>query len=55
MTDQPDRQEQTLYERVSKIIEAARGQVSRTVNVAMVHTYWLIGREIVEGEQTGQE
>ena len=44
-----------LYERVIQIIEAARGEVARTVNTAMVNAYWLIGREIVEVEQEGQE
>ncbi len=47
--------EQALYERVAQIVEAARAHVSRTVNTAMVHVYWLIGREIVEVEQEGRE
>ncbi len=49
----PDQDE--LYERIAGIIEAARGQVARTVNTAMVHAYWFIGREIVEVEQQGQD
>ncbi len=44
-----------LYERVAGIIEAARGHVARTVNTAMAQAYWLIGREIVEIEQRGQD
>ena len=44
-----------LYERVSQIIEAARAHVARSVNTAMVHAYWYIGREIVEVEQQGQD
>ena len=44
-----------LYQRVAEIIEAARTTVARTVNTAMVHAYWLVGREIVEEEQKGAE
>ena len=44
-----------LYERVAAILEDARSRVARTVNTAMVHAYWLIGREIVEVEQQGRE
>ncbi len=54
MNDLTDRNEEALYERVAQIIEAARVQVSRTVNTAMVHANWLIGREIVEVEQAGE-
>jgi predicted nuclease of restriction endonuclease-like (RecB) superfamily len=46
--------EQQLFERVVRIVEQSRAHVSRTVNTAMVHAYWLIGREIVEVEQQGQ-
>jgi len=55
MTDLAGRPEDALYERVAQIIEAARTHVSRTVNTAMVHAYWLIGREIIEVEQEGEE
>jgi predicted nuclease of restriction endonuclease-like (RecB) superfamily len=44
-----------LYESVAQILELARGQVARTVNTAMVQAYWLIGREIVEVEQAGEQ
>lgn len=44
-----------LYERVAQILEQARRQVVRTVNAAMVQSYWLIGREIVEVEQAGEQ
>jgi predicted nuclease of restriction endonuclease-like (RecB) superfamily len=43
-----------LFSRVVEIIEAARGQVARSVNSAMVHAYWRVGREIVEVEQQGE-
>ncbi len=55
MTELTDYHEEALYERVAQIIEAAQAHVSRTVNTAMVHAYWLIGREIVEVEQQGSE
>lgn len=49
------RPESDLFERIAVIIEAARGHVARTVNTAMVHTYWHVGREIVEVDQHGAE
>ncbi|NOY94576.1 MAG: DUF1016 domain-containing protein [Deltaproteobacteria bacterium] len=55
MADLTAPQEETLYARVAQIIEAARAHVSRTVDTAMVHAYWLIGREVVEVEQQGKE
>ena len=55
MPDITNHDEDTIYERVTQIVEAARAQVSRTINSAMVHAYWLIGREIVEVEQAGEE
>ncbi|WP_437898223.1 PDDEXK nuclease domain-containing protein [Sorangium sp. So ce124] len=45
--------EAQLYERIAGILDAARSRVARTINSAMVHAYWLIGREIVEIEQRG--
>jgi predicted nuclease of restriction endonuclease-like (RecB) superfamily len=47
--------EEHLYDRVAAILEEARSHVARSVNTAMVHAYWLIGHEIVEVEQRGQE
>ena len=44
-----------LLERVVTILEEARTNVVRTVNSQMVIAYWLIGREIVEEEQQGQD
>ncbi len=46
--------EASLYERVAEILEQARAGVARSINTAMVQTYWLIGREIVEVEQAGE-
>jgi hypothetical protein len=47
--------EDRLFERVAAILDEARSRVARTVNTAMVHAYWLVGREIVEVEQQGAE
>ena len=44
-----------LLERVVAILEEARGQVVRAVNTQMVWAYWLIGREIVQALQGGDE
>lgn len=55
MTHLEPASEEHLYERVVAILEDARAHVSRTVNTAMVHAYWFIGREIVEVEQRGKE
>jgi predicted nuclease of restriction endonuclease-like (RecB) superfamily len=44
-----------LFARVAAILEAARGNVVRAVNTNMVVAYWLIGREIVEQVQRGEE
>ncbi len=40
---------------MSKIIDAARESAARSVNAAMTAAYWLIGRRIVEFEQSGEE
>jgi len=42
------------YVRIRSILEQARTAVARTVNVAMVQAYWLIGHEIVETQQSGK-
>jgi predicted nuclease of restriction endonuclease-like (RecB) superfamily len=44
-----------LFGRVIAILDQARGNVVRAVNTNMVYAYWLIGREIVEGVQGGEE
>lgn len=48
-------QPEALFGRVVTILEQARGQVVRAVNTQMVHAYWLIGREIVQDVQGGDE
>lgn len=44
-----------LFDRVVSILEQARGNVVRAVNTNMVLAYWLIGREIVQELQGGEE
>ena len=48
------REEEDLYRRVAEIIESARRHVARSVNTAMVHAYWHVGKELVEVEQQGK-
>ena len=45
----------TLFDRVVTILEQARGNVVRAVNTNMVVAYWLIGREIIQEFQNGEE
>jgi predicted nuclease of restriction endonuclease-like (RecB) superfamily len=44
-----------LMKRIVLILEAARGQVVRSVNASTVTAYWLIGHELVEAIQQGQQ
>lgn len=44
-----------LFDRVASILESARANVVRAVNNNMVIAYWLIGREIVNELQGGEE
>ena len=46
---------QAVFGDVSKIIDAARESAVRSVNAAMTAAYWLIGRRIVEFEQSGED
>ncbi len=43
-----------LYDRIRQIVESARAGAARSVNTAQVASNWMIGREIVEEEQSGQ-
>lgn len=43
-----------LLGEISVLIEQTRQQIQRSVNTAMVHTYWHIGHLIVEDEQQGE-
>lgn len=53
--DRPASLSGDLLDRVVSILEQARGRVVRSVNTNMVRAYWLIGREIVEEVQSGEE
>jgi hypothetical protein len=44
-----------VFDRVVSILEEARSNVVRAVNSNMVTAYWLIGREIVEEIQGGED
>lgn len=46
---------EALFERIVSILEPARGNVVRAVNSNMVLAYWLIGREIVQELQGGED
>jgi predicted nuclease of restriction endonuclease-like (RecB) superfamily len=46
--------ENPLYSKIATLLELARKQVATTVNLTMVHTYFEIGRTIIEDEQQGE-
>jgi hypothetical protein len=50
----PKKRQNPLYQRIREILESARAGVARSVNTTQVTAYWLVGREIVEGEQRGK-
>lgn len=47
--------EEPLFEQISRLITKARTYVAKSINTAMVVTYFEIGRHIVEYEQKGQQ
>lgn len=55
MQTQSTAPDELLFSRVATILEHARGNVVRAVNSNMVIAYWLIGREIVQALQGGEE
>lgn len=44
-----------LFTQIAELIELARRKVASVVNLTMVHTYFEIGRMIIEDEQQGKE
>ena len=46
---------EAVFGDVSKIIDAAKDSAARSVNAAITAAYWLVGRRIVEFEQSGGE
>ncbi len=53
--DKLDAQYQVIFGDVSRIVDAARQSAARSVNAVMTAAYWLIGRHIVEFEQSGEQ
>ena len=53
--DKLDAQYQTIFGDVSRIVDAARQSAARSVNAVMTAAYWMIGRRIVEFEQSGEK
>ena len=49
------KQEDALFEKISKLIDEAHRHVKTTVNTAMVYTYYGIGKYIIEDEQQGEK
>ncbi len=46
--------QESLFIRISQIIEISRSRIAKTINTQMVSAYWLIGKEIVSEEQKGK-
>ena len=53
MTDKPSNTK--FFSRIVDLLQSARNRVVQTVNQTMVHTYFEIGRMIVQEEQDGKE
>ncbi len=43
-----------FYQSIRQIILESRQKIAQTINFAMVETYWLVGKHIVEEEQNGK-
>ena len=50
----PKAKRRDLADRIIALFEEARGKVAKAVNVALVYTYYEVGRMIVEDEQGGK-
>lgn len=44
-----------LFIQIKGVLDEARKHISQTVNTAMVHAYWQVGKHIVEYEQQGSQ
>lgn len=53
--DKLDAQYQAIFGDVSRIVDSARQSAVRSVNAVMTAAYWMIGRRIVEFEQSGEK
>ena len=49
----PDVPAYQLYDRIRAMLMASRKQIAKVVNDTLLHTYWQVGRHIVEFEQGG--
>lgn len=54
-TGELDAQYESIFGDVAEIIEVARRSAARSVNSIMTAAYWLIGRRVVEFEQSGKK
>lgn len=54
VTDTADESAEQLFQRVSAIWQAAKGQTARSVNSTLVQANWMIGQQVVEVEQAGE-
>ena len=50
-----DSQYEAILGNVAKIVDTSRSFAARSVNAAMTASYWMIGRSIVEFEQSGED
>ena len=50
-----DRVHDDVFNSIKTLMDKARNEVAREVNNILVHTYWEIGRIIVEDEQGHSE
>lgn len=53
--DEYPTQYKSLKQGIGDLLEKGRQQAAKQVNAVLVHTYWLIGRYIVEFEQKGED
>ena len=53
--EQHDKQYDSLIEQIGDLLIHGRRQAAYAVNHVLVHTYWQIGKYIVEYEQGGSE
>lgn len=44
-----------LFQQIKCVLDEVRKHIAQTVNVAMVHAYWQVGKHIVEYEQQGNK
>jgi hypothetical protein len=47
-------EDSAIFARVRDILESAKTNIARSVNTTQVVANWLIGREVVEAEQSGE-